>query len=519
MAIGKKTGGRNFAPGKSGNPKGRPRLPVDIKGARELNRLELERMLNAYAFKSLAQIKQATKDSSLPIFEGIIAQILLKAHQGGDIWRADFVLNRLIGRVREAPPPEELPPPGREVTAVKMSFREFCINAGYPPPYSKQEEMRAFVLDEELTRILLGARGYGKTDYTTVLGTAYGIYSDHFDWAQGLIPALTETTLIISKSKTRNTAMIGEIANALAKAGVPLETENASCIRVEGLIGKDDSVEAIPLKASFRGRHPKRIIMDDPVTEEDTSEAMRTLVKKKYDEAYKLSKNIAIIGQPAHAFDLYAELRDILVKMEVPHGTIPELDADLVAMQQAGIDKTSIEMSYHLRVPKVGSMPFADLKFLDDIPDGDTAALLDPSDGGDYSALSIFRGFGQGIAVRGHAVKRAWYHWTELVDLLVAGHVKTLAFETNKHGEQPIEQLSTLLAPHGIRVVGVHSTMPKVAVIEAAASIAHMIHLSRKSDPAYTKQVTHYEYKAKFDDAPDSLARGLLWLGLIREKK
>lgn len=415
--------------------------------------------------------------------------------------------------------PHDPAPPPPHATPTKLSFSDFCVNAGYPRPFPMQEEMRAFVLDEELTRILLGARGYGKTDYTTVLGTAYAVYCDWFDWAQGKIPALTETTLIISKSKTRNTAMIGEIANALAKAGVPLETENASCIRVQGLIGKDDSVEAIPLKASFRGRHPKRIIMDDPVTEEDTSEAMRTLVKKKYDEAYKLSKNIAIIGQPAHQFDLYADLREILLKKEVPHGTIPELDADLVAMRNAGIDQTSIEMSYHLRVPKTGAMPFSDIKFVDQLPEGRTAAFLDPSEGGDYSALSIFRGYGQGIAVKGYAVKRAWYHWTELVDLLVAASVTDLAFETNKHGEQPIEQLTTLLAPHGIRVVGINSTMPKVTVIESAAAISHMIHLSRDSDPTYTKQVTRYEYKAKYDDAPDSLARGLLWLGLIREKK
>lgn len=415
-------------------------------------------------------------------------------------------------------PPNPAPPPPH-ATPQKMSFSEYCVNAGYPAPFEKQHAMRAFGLDLEVTRLLLGSRGYGKTDYVTVLGVGYAIYSDWWDFAQGRIPSLNETNLIVSKSKTRNTAMLEEIAASLTKAGVPLDTQNATRIRVAGLVGKDDSVEVIPLKASFRGRHPKRILMDDIVTEEDTSEATRLVVKKKYDEAMKLTANICIIGQPAHALDLYGELRDIVERLEVPWGSIPELDADLIAMKNAGVDEHSIEMSYHLRIPKAGDSTFADLKFIDSLPEGKTVAFLDPSEGGDYTALSIFRWVGQGMGVEGRAVKRAWYHWTDLPDILKAASVTDLAFETNKHGEQPVEQLGVLLAPLGIRVVGINSTMPKRAVIEAAGAIAHMIHLSKKSDRVYTDQVRKYDHTSKFDDAPDSLARGLLWLGFIRDKK
>src|SRR5690606_30865887 len=148
----------------------------------------------------------------------------------------------------------------------------------------------------------LGARGYGKTDYITILGVAYDIY----------LNPLESTTLIISKSKTRNTAIIEEIGHALKANGVELDKQNSSCIRTRDLIGKDHSCEAITIKTSFRGRHPGRIIMDDPVTEEDVSDAMRILVKRKYDEAYKLCHDICVIGQPAHAYDLYSELRPIL---------------------------------------------------------------------------------------------------------------------------------------------------------------------------------------------------------------
>lgn len=401
----------------------------------------------------------------------------------------------------------------------KVSFTDFCLKAKYPAPFPKQIEMWEFGFTLDMPRLLLGSRGYGKSDYLTVLGLAYSIYCNYIDNLNEGNP-LDESNLIISKSKSRNTAMIEEIAKALIENGVQLEKQNSTCIRVKGTIGKDHSVEALTIKTSFRGRHPKRIIMDDPVTEEDVSDAMRILVKRKYDEAYKLCKNILVIGQPAHAFDLYAELRGILNKLEIPWGSIPELDVDLEAMRLAGVDQNSIEMSYHLRIPQDGSSIFSNLKYLDSMPEGDTVAFIDPSDGGDYTAISIIKGHFDGVAVFGKAYKKAWYHCLDdLVPVLLAKRVRKLCFETNKHGTQPIEQLQILLAPHGIGVVGKFSDTNKHAVIQSAGSYAHMIHLSKDSDKVYTDQVVKYEYNAKHDDAPDSLARCLEWIGLIRGKK
>lgn len=420
--------------------------------------------------------------------------------------------------------PDRLPQPpamAQDLLAIgngKKTFAQFSLAAGYPLPFPKQEEMRAFGFDESEARILLGARGYGKTDYVTVIGVAYDIYLNYTDELH-LDKETASTNLIISKSKTRNAALIEEIANALESNGVELDKNSAYIIRVKGLVGKDHSVEAITIKTSMRGRHPKRVIMDDPVTEEDVSPAMRKTVKRKYDEAYKLCKNILVIGQPAHADDLYAELRPILKKMEVPHGSIPQLDADLTAMLNAGVDRISIEMSYHLRVPSEGSMPFANIKWLDKYPNGDSVAFMDPSDGGNYSALSVVRGLMQGVAVYGKAWKRPWYHCVEeMIAVLKLRGVKRLCFETNKHGNQPIDQLQAALKPHGIGVVGKYSDSNKHASIMAAGSYANLIHLSRESDKAYTDQVIKYEWGAEFDDAPDSLARCLEWIGYIKGK-
>lgn len=498
----------SFKPGQSGNPEGRPRIPMDLREARSVNKVEFDRVLNKYMYLKAPEINAALKSDELPMMELVVAKIVAKAFNEGDQRRLEFILDRLIGKVPlEAPPP---PPPTEFEISQKVSFSKFCENAGYPVPYEPQIGMLDFAMNNEEPRLLLGARGYGKSDYVTVLGVAYDIY----------LNGVNTTNLIISKSKTRNTAMIEEIANALQANGVELEKANASCVRVKGLVGKDHSAEVLTIKSSFRGRHPYRILMDDPVTEEDVSPAMRKTVKRKYDEAYKLCKNILIIGQPAHADDLYAELRPILKKLEVPHGTIPQLDADLAAMKLAGVDPVSIEMSYHLRVPVEGSMPFAGIKYIDQYPLGaGSVAFIDPSDGGDYTAVTVMRGLMDGVAVKGKVWKRAWYHCTdEMIQLFRALRVGRVCFETNMTGTQPIGQLQELLGPMGIGVQGKRSDSNKHAVIMAAGSYSNLIHLSRDSDKTYIDHVVKYEYGVEFDDAPDSLARCLEWIGYIKGK-
>lgn len=261
--------------------------------------------------------------------------------------------------------------------------------------------------------------------------------------------------------------------------------------------------------------------MDDPVTEEDTSDAVRLLVKKKYDEAYKLTHNICIIGQPAHAFDLYSDLRPLLKKLEVPHGTIPELDADLEAMKLAGVDPNSIEMSYHLRVPKNSSSSFADVSYIDSFPvEKGSVAFIDPSfEGGDYTALTVLTSHFEGVAIQGHVWKRAWNHCLdEVIERMRSLGVRRLCFETNSLGDQPIQILRAHPGMANIGVVGKKSTQNKHARIMAAGVFAKLIHLSQNSDKIYIDQVVKYEYKAKFDDAPDSLANCMEWVGLIKGK-
>lgn len=403
----------------------------------------------------------------------------------------------------------------------KRSFKEFVEKAGYPAPFDKQIEMSEFATCDAGARILLGARGIGKTDYCTILGIAYAIY---------LRPD-TETNLIITKSKERNAAIIREIQKACESNGVMFEIANSVTLRVFGLKGKDNSVSAVTIKTvSFRGRHPKRVTMDDPVTEDDVSPATRRQVQKVWNEVNKLSGNIIVIGQPAHQQDLYAKLRDVIKTMLVPHGSIPELDHDLQAQRLAGVDEASISASYHLKVLTEGTAPFENVKYMEVWPTGGTSiAFIDPSHKGkDFTGLSVIKQHMQGVAVAGYCWRKAWNHCLDdIVPILVELGVKRVCIETNGLGDQPVELLRGLLKLKGIGVVGKDSVLNKHAKIMAAGNFAHMIHLVRNvSAPAqgparkqFIDQTVQYEYNAENDDGPDSLASGLEWIGLIRGKR
>jgi hypothetical protein len=90
-----------FKPGVSGNPGGRPKLPDDIKEARKLGQIELERVINKYIYLSRDELKAALADTATPMFEIMVASIIAQAAQKGDQVRLDFILNRVVGKVTD----------------------------------------------------------------------------------------------------------------------------------------------------------------------------------------------------------------------------------------------------------------------------------------------------------------------------------------------------------------------------------------------------------------------------------
>lgn len=99
--MAKKENPRAFKPGQSGNPNGRPPLPPDLKGARQLNKIELERMLNECIYLSASEIKSQLQDPTTPAIRLIVLKIVGEAISKGDEKRLNFLLDRLIGAVKK----------------------------------------------------------------------------------------------------------------------------------------------------------------------------------------------------------------------------------------------------------------------------------------------------------------------------------------------------------------------------------------------------------------------------------
>lgn len=79
---------------------GRPVLPPDIVAVRLWNREELERMINAYMNTSVGILKSYQEDAALPSKDLMVISMLIEAADG-DINRAEFLLERSIGRVAQ----------------------------------------------------------------------------------------------------------------------------------------------------------------------------------------------------------------------------------------------------------------------------------------------------------------------------------------------------------------------------------------------------------------------------------
>lgn len=100
MAKGTKTGGRDFPPGVSGNPGGRPPLPADLREARRLNQAEFERVANKYLAFTYAELLKAQDDAKTPAIDRIVISLIQRTIDTGDSRRVDLLLERLIGIVK-----------------------------------------------------------------------------------------------------------------------------------------------------------------------------------------------------------------------------------------------------------------------------------------------------------------------------------------------------------------------------------------------------------------------------------
>jgi hypothetical protein len=90
-----------FKKGKSGNPKGRPTVPKEIRDIKKLSADELAEIVSTLFFATDAEIASLINDPDAPKLKKIVASILNKTAESGNATQLDQLLNRVIGKVQD----------------------------------------------------------------------------------------------------------------------------------------------------------------------------------------------------------------------------------------------------------------------------------------------------------------------------------------------------------------------------------------------------------------------------------
>lgn len=97
MALGKKTGGKNYVRGQSGNPNGRPPLSREIKELKSVNSTTLIEKLNKLLGSELDQLTALESAARTSVLERMLVSLIKKAVINGDVRCAELILGKFLG--------------------------------------------------------------------------------------------------------------------------------------------------------------------------------------------------------------------------------------------------------------------------------------------------------------------------------------------------------------------------------------------------------------------------------------
>lgn len=102
MAKGFKTGGRDFVKGQIANPRGPKKLPEGFSEIKKLTSAEVVMLMNKYSNMTLEELKELLeKKEKLSVLDAMIISVLTKSFEQGDQNRFQFILDRMIGTVKQ----------------------------------------------------------------------------------------------------------------------------------------------------------------------------------------------------------------------------------------------------------------------------------------------------------------------------------------------------------------------------------------------------------------------------------
>jgi len=99
MTWGRKTDGRNFEKGVSPNPEGFKGMPKELRAARKITQFDFLTSVNLLVKMDRAQLQEVMNNPATNTLDLMLGGIIIRAITEQCHHRAEFILNRLIGRV------------------------------------------------------------------------------------------------------------------------------------------------------------------------------------------------------------------------------------------------------------------------------------------------------------------------------------------------------------------------------------------------------------------------------------
>jgi hypothetical protein len=106
--------------------KGRPKLPSDVKEARQFSKSEVDHSLSKFVVMTRDDLAKVKNDPESTLLDLALHSIFTHAINKGDHQRLEFILNRTIGKVRENIHVDFIP------IRVRVEERQYLLDAGSP---------------------------------------------------------------------------------------------------------------------------------------------------------------------------------------------------------------------------------------------------------------------------------------------------------------------------------------------------------------------------------------------------
>lgn len=94
-------GGKKWAKGVSGNPKGRPALPPEVREFKKLTIIELKEVCSMVMACSYEELQLMLTDEKASVIQRMAASLAINAIKKGNTFAWDALLNRLVGKPKE----------------------------------------------------------------------------------------------------------------------------------------------------------------------------------------------------------------------------------------------------------------------------------------------------------------------------------------------------------------------------------------------------------------------------------